>query len=106
MDDDIRQQQPFQFQKQTHGLFCTRALSENQKEAFWAPYLEKTAETTSVIRTTVLVSDVRNLKEVAMTSPTGATREPYKYVESFNKAAIRHNTILLSEETVADSKYS
>ena len=42
----------------------------------------------------LLVSDVRNLKEVDLSSPTGAKREPYKYVESFDKAAIRHNTIL------------
>ena len=76
------------------------------EEAFRAPYLEKTAEVTGVIRTTVLVSDVRNLKEVALSSPTGAKREPYKYVESFDKAAIRHNTILHCEKKVADSKYS
>ena len=38
----------------------------------------------------LLVSDIRNLKEVDLSSPTGAKREPYKYVESFNKAAIRH----------------
>ena len=81
-------------------------LSENQKEAFWAPYLEKTAEATGVIRTTVLVSDVRNLKEIALSSPTGAKREPYKYVGSFDKTAIRNNTILHCEETGADSKYS
>ena len=81
-------------------------LSENQKEAFRAPYLEKTAEAIGVIRTTVLVSDVRSLKEVALSSPTGAKREPYKYVESFDKAAIPHNTILHCEETVANSKYS
>ena len=87
-DDNIRQQPPSQFQKQTNCLFCIRVLSENQKEAFRAPYLEKT-EATGVMRTTVHVSDVRNMKEVALTSPTGAKREPYKYVESFDKAAIR-----------------
>ena len=103
--DDIRQQPPSQFQKQTNGLFCIRVLSENQKAAFRAPYLEKAAEATGVIRTTVFVSDGRNLKEVALASPTGVKREPYKYVESFEKAGIRHNTILHSEETVADSKY-
>ena len=54
----------------------------------------------------LLVSDVRNLKEVDLSSPTGAKREPYKYAESFDKAAIQHNTILHCEETVADSKYS
>ena len=52
-DDGIRQQPPSQFQKQTNGLFCIRVLSENQKEAFRAPYLEKTAEANGVIRTTV-----------------------------------------------------
>ena len=51
-DDDIRQQPPSQFQKLTNGLFCIRVLSENQK-AFRAPYLEKTAGATGVIRTTV-----------------------------------------------------
>ena len=29
-------------------------------------------------------------KEVDLSSPTGAKREPYQYVESFDKAAIRH----------------
>ena len=52
-DDGIKQQPPSQFQNQTNGLFCIRVLSENQKEAFRAPYLEKTAEATYVIRTTV-----------------------------------------------------
>ena len=96
---------PLNFKSKIDGLFCIRVLSENQKEAFRAPYKEKTAQATGVIRTTVLVSDVRNLKEVALASPTGAKRESYKYVESFDKAAIRHNTILHSEDTVADSKY-
>ena len=41
-----------------------------------------------------------------LSSPTGAKREPYHYVESFDKAAIRHNTILHCEETLADYKYS
>ena len=41
-----------------------------------------------------------------MSSPTGAKREPYDYVEAFDKAAIRHNTILHCQETLADSKYS
>ena len=41
-----------------------------------------------------------------LSSPTGAKREPYSYVESFDKAAIRHNTILHCEETLADAKYS
>ena len=41
-----------------------------------------------------------------LSSPTGAKREPYNNVESFDKAAIRHNTILHCEETLADSKYS
>ena len=41
-----------------------------------------------------------------LSSPTGAKRETYNYVESFDKAAIRHNKILHCEETLADSKYS
>ena len=80
-------------------------LSENQT-AFRAPYLENTAAAMGVIRITVARIDVRNLNEVDLVSPTGAKREPYKYVESFDKATIRHNTILHCEETVADSKYS
>ena len=44
--------------------------------------------------------------EVDLSSPTGAKREPYKYVESFDKAAIRHNTMLHCQETVGHSKYS
>ena len=44
--------------------------------------------------------------EVDLSSPTGAKREPYKYVESFDKAAIRHNTMLHCQEKVVLSKYS
>ena len=56
IDDGIRQQPPSQFQKQTKCLFCIKLLSENKKEAFRTPYLEKTAEATGVIRTTVAQS--------------------------------------------------
>ena len=54
-----------------------------------------------------LLSRIRREKsERGISSPpTGAKREPYNYVESFAKAAIRHNTILHCEETLADSKY-
>ena len=52
-DDYIRQQAHSRVQKQTNGLFCIRMLSENKKEAFRAPYFDRTAETTGVIRTTV-----------------------------------------------------
>ena len=55
-DDGIRQQPPSQFQKQTNCLFCIELLSENQKEAFRTPYMERTAETTGVISTTVAQS--------------------------------------------------
>ena len=41
-----------------------------------------------------------------LSSPAVAKREPYNYVESFDKAAIRHGTILHCEETLDDSKYS
>ena len=44
--------------------------------------------------------------EVDLSSQTGAKREPYYYVESFDKAAIRHNTMLHCQETVVHSKYS
>ena len=40
-----------------------------------------------------------------LSSPTGSKREPYSYVESFDKAASRHNTILHCKKTLADSKY-
>ena len=49
---------------------------------------------------------MRSLKEVDCHHRRGAKREPYNYVESFDKAAIRHSTILHCEETLADSKYT
>ena len=54
-----------------------------------------------------LLSRIRREKSERgrLSSPTGAKREPYNYVESFDKAAIRHNTILHCEETLADSKH-
>ena len=55
-DDGIRQQPTSQFQKQTNCLFCIKLLSENQKEAFRTPYLERTTEATGVIKTTVAQS--------------------------------------------------
>ena len=55
-----------------------------------------------------LLSRIRREKSERgrLSSPTGAKRGPYNYVESFDKAAIRHNTILHCKETPADSKYS
>ena len=55
-----------------------------------------------------LLSRIRREKsERGRSSPLrGAKREPYNYVESFANAAIRHNTILNCDETLADSKYS
>ena len=55
-----------------------------------------------------LLSRIRREKSERgrLSSPTGAKREPYNYVESLDKAAIRHKTILHCEETLADSKYS
>ena len=55
-----------------------------------------------------LLSRIRREKSERgrLSSPTGAKRESYNYVESFDKAAIRHNTVLHCEETLADSKYS
>ena len=56
-DDGIRQQPPSQFQKQKIVYSVSkRSLYENQKEAFRTPYLERTAEATGVIRTTVAQS--------------------------------------------------
>ena len=89
-------------------VYSVSLLSENQKEAFRTPYLERRAEARGVIRT-MLLSHIRHEKSERgrlSSSPTGAKREPYNYVESFDKAAIRHNTILHCEETLANSKYS
>ena len=49
---------------------------------------------------------MRSLKRGRLSSSTGAKREPYNNEESFDKADIRHNTILHCEKTLADSKYS
>ena len=93
--DGIRQQPPSpEFQKQTNCLFCIRVLSENQKEAFRTPNLERTVEATGVIRTTVARIRRKTSERGRSSSPTGAKREPNKYVESFDKAAIRHSTVL------------
>ena len=55
-----------------------------------------------------LLSRIRREKSERgrLLSPSGAKRGPYNYFESFDKAAIRHSTILHCEETLADSKYS
>ena len=55
-----------------------------------------------------LLSRIRREKSERgrLSSPTGAKREPYNYVESLDKAAIRRKTILHCGETLADSKYS
>ena len=55
-----------------------------------------------------LLSRIRREKSERdrLSSTTVAKREPYNYVESFDKASVRHNTILHYEETLADSKYS
>ena len=37
-----------------------------------------------------LLNSKNKQTEVDLSSPTGAKREPYKYVESLDKAAIRH----------------
>ena len=55
-----------------------------------------------------LLSRIRREKSERgrLSSPTGAKREPRNYVESFDKAAIRHNRILHRDETLADSNNS
>ena len=68
--------------------------SENQKEAFLISYLERTTYVTGVNRTTVVRIRREKSERDRLSSPTGAKMEPYKYVDSFAKAAIRHNTIL------------
>ena len=100
-DDGIRQQPPAQFQKQTHGLFFIR-----ETEAFSGSVLKKTAEATGVIRTTVARIRLEKSERGRFVIPDGSEEGAIlKNVESFDKAAIRYNTILTCEETVADSKY-
>ena len=70
-------------------------LSENQKEASRTPYLEGTAEATGVSRATVARIIREKSKTGRVSSPTRAKREPYKYYDSFDKAAIRHKVTKL-----------
>ena len=91
-DDDIKQKPPSQFQKQTNCLFCIRVLSENQKETFRTPIFQRKAEATGVIIITVARIRREKSERGRFSSPTEEKREPYKCVESFDKAAIRHNT--------------
>ena len=88
----IKHQPPSQFQKQTNCLFCIKVLSENQKETFRTPIFKRTAEATGVIRVTVARIRREKSERGRFSSPTEAKREPYKCVESFDKAASRHNT--------------
>ena len=96
-DDGIRQQPPSQFQKQTNCLLCIKLLSENQKEAFRTPYLERRLKP-RVLLELPLHSRIRREKPERgrLSSPTGAKREPYNYVESFDKVAIRHGNRLVT----------
>ena len=59
-----------------------------------------------VNRTTVVCIRREKSERGRLSSPTGAKRGPYKYVDAFVKAAIRHYTILHRVETVADSQHS
>ena len=68
--------------------------------------MERKAEATGFIKTTVARIQSEKSERGRSSSPTGAKRELYKYVDSFDKAAIRHKTILRFVETVADSKHS
>ena len=95
-DDGIRQQSPSQFKKQTNCLFCIKLLNlKIIKKPFglrtWKGQLKP-----RVLLEIPLLSRIRHKKSEKgrLSSPTGAKREPYNYVESFNKGAIRHNTIL------------
>ena len=94
-DDGIRQQPPSQFKKQTNCLFCIKLLLKIKKKPFglctWKGQLKP-----PVLLELPLLSRIRREKSERgrFSSPTGAKREPYNYVESFDKAAIRHNTIL------------
>ena len=89
-NDGIRQKPPSQLQKQRNSLFYIRVLSENQKQAPRTPYLERTAEATGVSRNTVALIRREKSKTGRLSSPTRAKREPYKYVDSFDKEAIQH----------------
>ena len=63
-----------------------------KKGTFRTPIFERTAEATGVIR--IIAARIRREKSERgrFSSPTEAKWEPYKCVESFDKAAIRHNT--------------
>ena len=76
----IRQQPHFQFQKQGNSLFCV--------EAARTPYLKRTATGNSK----ATAARIRREKSETdrLSSPTRAKREPYKYVDSFDKVAFRH----------------
>ena len=90
-DDGIRQHSPSQFQKQRSSLFCIRVLPKKQnKKASRTTYLERKAKSTGVGRVTVARIRREKSETGRLSSPTRAKREPYKYVDSFGKAAIRH----------------
>ena len=52
--------------------------------------MERTAEATGVSRATVARIRREKSETGRLSSPMRAKREPYKYVDSFDKAAIRH----------------
>ena len=110
-DDGIRQQPPSQLKKNKKKQIVYSILScflKIKKKSFglrtWKGQLKP-----RVLLGLPLLSRIRREKSERgrLSSPMGAKREPYhNYVESFDKAAIRHHTILHCEETLADSKYS
>ena len=58
-----------------------------KKKPFGVRNWKRQLKPRALLELPLLVSDVRNLKEVDLPSSTGAQKEPYKYVESFDKAA-------------------
>ena len=54
------------------------------------PYLERTAEATGVCRATVARIRREKSETGRLSSPKRSKREPYKSVDSFDQAAIRH----------------
>ena len=65
-------------------------LSENRKEASRTSYLERTAEATGVSRDTVARIRREKSETGRLSSQTRAKRWAYRYIDSFDKAAIRH----------------
>ena len=79
-DNGIRQQPPSQFQKQAYSVpGCFLIIKKKHFElctCIWKGQLKPRV----FLELPLFVSDVRSLREVDLSSPTGAKMEPYMYV--------------------------